>query len=67
MRSARVRPSAWRPSRKCRAPAERGSVKPASREADGAKRSGLTELRTAGQSRVVMAVHATGPHIGEHA
>jgi len=40
----------------------RGSVKPVSREADGAKRSGLTELRTAGQSRVVMAaVHATVP------
>ena len=37
-----------------------GSVKPASREADGAKRSGLTEPWTAGQSRVVMAVvHAT--------
>ena len=33
----------------------RGSVKPASREADGAKRSGLTEPWTAGQSRVVMA------------
>ena len=38
----------------------RGSVKPASGEADGAKRSGLTEPRAAGQSRVVMAAgHAT--------
>jgi hypothetical protein len=38
----------------------RGSVKPASREADGAKRTGLTEPWTAGQFHVVMAaVHAT--------
>jgi hypothetical protein len=37
----------------------RGSVKPVSREADEAKRSGLTEPWIAGQSRVVMAtVHA---------
>ena len=37
----------------------RGAVKLVSREADGAKRSGLTEPWTAGQSRVVMAaVHA---------
>ena len=44
----------------------RGSVKPVSREADGAKRSGLTELRIAGQSRVVMAaVHPTVPHVSE--
>ena len=39
-----------------------GSVKPVSREADEAKRSGLTDLRIAGQSGVVMAaVHATVP------
>src|SRR5687767_7911389 len=43
-----------------------GSVKPVSREADEAKRSGLTEPRTAGQSRVVMAaVHATLAHVSE--
>ena len=38
-----------------RARRSRGSVKPVSREADGAKRSGLTEPRTVGQSRGVMA------------
>lgn len=37
-----------------------------SREADGAKRSGLTEPRTAGQFRVVMAgVHGTVAHVSE--
>ena len=44
----------------------RGSVKPDSPEGDGAKRSGLTGPRTAGQSRVVMAaVHATLAHVSE--
>ena len=44
----------------------RGSVKPVSREADGAKRSGLTEPWIAGQSRVVMADgHATLAHVSE--
>src|SRR5687767_15976940 len=44
----------------------RGSVKPVSREADGAKRSGLTEPWTAGQSRVVMAaVRVTAAHVSE--
>jgi hypothetical protein len=44
----------------------RGSVKPDGPEGDGAKRSGLTDPRTAGQSRVVMAaVHATLAHVSE--
>lgn len=44
----------------------RGLVKPVSREADEAKRSGLTEPWTAGQSRVVMAArHAAVLHVSE--
>jgi hypothetical protein len=44
----------------------RGSVKPEAPSGDGAKRSGLTEPRTAGQSRVVMAArHATLAHVSE--
>jgi hypothetical protein len=44
----------------------RGSVKPVSREADGAKRSGLTEPWTARQSRVVMAaVRVTAAYVRE--
>ena len=44
----------------------RGSVKPVSREADGAKRRGLTEPWTAGQSLVVMAaVRVTAAHVSE--
>jgi hypothetical protein len=44
----------------------RGSVKPVSREADEAKRSGLTEPWIAGQSRVVMAaVRVTAAHVSE--
>lgn len=43
-----------------------GSVKAASREADGAKRSGLTEPWTAGQSRDVMAdVHSAVLHVSD--
>ncbi len=43
-----------------------GSVKPASRAADGAKRSGLSGPWTAGQSRVVMAaVHAAALQVRE--
>jgi hypothetical protein len=44
----------------------RGSVKPEAPSGDGAKRSGLTGPRAAGQSRVVMAaVHATFAHVSE--
>jgi hypothetical protein len=46
--------------------ANKRSVTPASREADEAKRSGLTEPWTAGQSRVVVAVvHAAELLVGE--
>ena len=44
----------------------RGSVRPKAASGDGAKRSGLTEPRTAGQSRVVMAAaDATFAHVSE--
>ena len=44
--------SAWRPSHSCEHRRSRGSVTPASREADGAKRSGLTGPWTAGYIRM---------------
>ena len=61
-----MRRSAWRPSRNCRSPAEPRFGQARSPAGDGAKRSGLTGPRTAGQSRVVMAtVHATLAHVSE--
>jgi hypothetical protein len=67
VRPACVRRSTWGPSRNCQTDwRSRGSVKPVSSAGDGAKRSGLTEPRTAGQSRVVMAaVQATVANVSE--
>jgi hypothetical protein len=56
------------PSRNCQPPAAPRFGQARKPRADGAKRSGLTELRTAGQSRVVMtAMQATVAHVSEHA